>query len=184
MPAFLLVVEGSETVLFNKQPAARLGMHLFCGATIKTASKDVLIGGPTVRMGNILDITSWVEKGFQVVGFVALWGGALTATLTSLAAVGAFVTIGGATWLGLEGVGMLGDMIGEGYGELLQGIVGLGLLGLAPATAPGVAAKIKPKLYWDKKTGLPIYPGNEVYTPLPPPKASLPRKPEPLPETD
>ena len=142
MPGFLPVAEGSGSVSFNNQPAARINMHLYCGAKIRSASKDVSIGGPTLRTGDILDITSLVENGFNVIGALSLAGGGVLAVLTSVAAVGIFSGAVGITWAGWEGFGALGNMIGPGYGDLLQGIFGMSLLCLVPKAGSKAIDKI------------------------------------------
>ncbi|MBX7229993.1 MAG: PAAR domain-containing protein [Burkholderiaceae bacterium] len=144
MPGLLPVAEGSGSVSFNNQPAARINTHLYCGAKIRSASKDVSIGGPTLRTGDILDITSLVENGFNVIGALSLAGGGVLAVLTSVAAVGIFSGAVGITWAGWEGFGALGNMIGPGYGDLLQGIFGMSLLGLVPKAGSKAIDKVTP----------------------------------------
>jgi len=129
------IAEGSATVYINGQPAARLQSKMSCGAHIKTGSPDTFIGGPTVAVAFVLDIEGWLHTGLEALGLAALGGAAILAAMTGLAALGGFVVIGGAMMGGMELLGQLGDRLGPGYRDLLQGVAGMALLGMGPKMA-------------------------------------------------
>jgi uncharacterized Zn-binding protein involved in type VI secretion len=137
LPPFIQIpiAEGAKKVTINSMPAARITMQMTCGAFIKTASDNVFIGGPTARTEFVWDITGWLETGFTWLGMAALGGAAILAVLAGTAAV---VTLAAAVVVGfaaIEGLGMLGDMIGPGYRDLFQGVAGMGLLFAGPKMA-------------------------------------------------
>ncbi|HJO67868.1 MAG TPA: PAAR domain-containing protein [Sphingomonas sanguinis] len=131
----ILVREGSATVLINGQPASRLKSMLTCGAHIKTASPNVIIGGKTICTGLIFDLESWTRTGLQILGIGALVGGGVFAAMAGAAAFGSFAAVGLLGFAGMEGVGMIGDAIGPGYRDLLQGLVGMGMVVAGPKLA-------------------------------------------------
>lgn len=129
------IAEGSKTVLINNKPAARLTSKMGCGAHIKTGSPDVFIGGPTERTGFVWDLEEWVHTGLEVLGLAALVGGGIYAALAGVASLAAFAIITGGTMAGMEGLKQLGDRLGPGYGDLLQGVAGMALLAASPKIA-------------------------------------------------
>lgn len=144
-PGSVIVREGSATVFINGQPASRLKSKLMCGAHIKSASSNVFIGGDTVQTGFVFDLESWTRTGLQILGIGALVGAGVFAAMAGAAAVGAFVGIGALGYAGIEGVGMIGDAIGPGYRDLLQGVVGMGMLVSGPKlTNRAQSARSKP----------------------------------------
>ncbi len=134
-PASVTVREGSATVLMNGQPASRLKSKLACGAHIKTGSHNVLIGGEETSTGFIFDLEAWTKTGLEVLGLGALIGAGAFAAAAGVAAFGAFVGVGALGFAGMEGVGAIGDAIGPGYRDLLQGVVGMGLVVASPKLA-------------------------------------------------
>jgi RHS repeat-associated protein len=123
------IAEGSQTVLINGMPAARVSSKLVCGAVITNGCPTVNIGGPTVRLLPVDDLEE------EMRGF---FGSLLQASLIA-AGVITFL-MGGEAFLGFatmfvgfsavnEGMGMLGDAIGPGWRDILQG--GTGLLAIA-----------------------------------------------------
>jgi len=138
-PALLvpvLVAQGSATVFVNGRPVARLKDQLVCGAHISGGSNNVFIGGGSQGTGRtIYDLEHWTELSFEWLGLAALVGaGALAASV----GVGALAIFGAATLginAGLTGLGKLGDRLGPGYGDLLQGMAELGLLLAGPKFA-------------------------------------------------
>jgi len=143
LPMPVPVAEGSATVLINGMPASRLKSKLMCGAHLKTGSQNVIIGGETARLGFVFDLEAWTKTGLQILGLGALIGGGLFAAAAGLAAFGLFagtVVVVGAAF---EGLGMIGDAIGPGYRDLLQGMAGLGLVAAGPKLArPGRPARL------------------------------------------
>jgi uncharacterized Zn-binding protein involved in type VI secretion len=134
-PGSVIVREGSATVFINSQPASRLKSKLMCGAHIKTASHNVFIGGETVQTGFVFDLEAWTRTGLQILGIGAAVGGAVLAAMAGVATFGAFLGVGALGFAGMEGVGMIGDAIGPGYRDLLQGMVGMGMLVGGPKLA-------------------------------------------------
>ncbi|MBX7228135.1 MAG: hypothetical protein K1X48_00825 [Burkholderiaceae bacterium] len=128
MPGFLPVAEGSKTVRINAKPAGRITDRLICAGKITTASQDVRFGGPTENVAFVWDWTAGLEAGFLGAGLLGVLGGGAAAVQIGVAAVGGFALILGATMLGFEALGALGDSLGEGYRDLLQGAFGMGLL--------------------------------------------------------
>lgn len=133
------VAEGSATVRVNGQPAARVKNRLECAAEITKGSPNVVIGGPTEAALPVAatneDVATQVAQVLVVVGLAGAVG---------LAVVGA-ATVGGALLglgkLGLgmgagyglnEGLGWVGDQLGPGYRDLLQGGFGMGAMLAGP----------------------------------------------------
>jgi uncharacterized Zn-binding protein involved in type VI secretion len=135
------IVEGSATVFINNKHAARISSKMACGAHIKSGSPDTFIGGPTARMGFVLDIESWLHTGLEVLGLTALAGGTVLAAAAGAAALGIFAATSGGIMVGMEALGDLGDRLGPGYRDLLQGVAGMTLLGLSPKMAKTEAAR-------------------------------------------
>jgi uncharacterized Zn-binding protein involved in type VI secretion len=135
MPMPVSVMEGSATVFINGSPAARLKSKLMCGAHIKTGSPNVTIGGETVQMGFVFDLEAWTKTGLEILGLGALLGGALFAAAAGAVALGAFALVMSGGVVIMEGVGRIGDALGPGYRDLLQGIVGMGLVIASPKLA-------------------------------------------------
>ena len=135
LPLPIPVMEGSSNVHINKQPAARLKSKLMCGAHIKTGSPNVVIGGDTVRVGFVFDLEAWFKTGLEVLGIAALVGGGVFAAIAGVAAFGAFAGIGAIGYAAFDGLGRLGDAIGPGYRDLLQGVAGMALVVSGPKLA-------------------------------------------------
>jgi uncharacterized Zn-binding protein involved in type VI secretion len=146
MAAPVPLAEGSSTVLINGMPASRLKSMLVCGAHVKSASPDVVIGGETARMIPVFDLEGWFQTGLEILGLGAMIAGGLFAAAAGFAAaglaggiayvVGYAVTVKG-IGLGFEGLGLLGNALGPGYGDLFQGVAGMGLLLAGPKLARG-----------------------------------------------
>ncbi len=135
------IVEGSATVFINNKHASRISSKMTCGAHIKSGSPDTFIGGPTARMGFVLDIESWLHTGLEVLGLASLAGGAVLAAAAGAAALGIFAATAGGITVGMEALGDLGDRLGPGYRDLFQGVAGMTLLGLSPKMAKTEAAR-------------------------------------------
>jgi uncharacterized Zn-binding protein involved in type VI secretion len=169
MSGAVIVREGSGSVSINGQPASRLKSMLMCGAHIRTASHDVLIGGPTVQTGFIFDLEGWTRSGLQILGIGAAVGAGVFAAMAGAAAFGSFLGIGALGFAGIEGVGMIGDAIGPGYRDLLQGLVGMGMVVSAPKLARMNAS---PAMYeQSRRTGIPA---GKLQSVLEAPKGSRP----------
>jgi RHS repeat-associated protein len=128
------IAEGSATVIVNNMPAARQGDKLVCGADIQLGEPTVLIGGETVRLlevhdleAELTEILTYVAIGAAVAGLLLLGGGYLAGAicgtvLLKALAVGALMF--GANWM----LGQVGDAIGPGWRDTLQGAFGIGSL--------------------------------------------------------
>lgn len=134
-PFPVLIAEGSATVYINGKPAARLHSKLSCGAHIKSGSENTFIGGPTVSVAFVLDIKGWMHTGLEALGLLAASGALVLAAMAGAAALAGFVAIGGVVMGGMVLLGDLGDRLGPGYRNLLQGVAGMALLGIGPKVA-------------------------------------------------
>lgn len=141
-PFPVLIAEGSASVFINGKPAARLHSKMVCGAHIKSGSQNTFIGGPTVSVAFVLDIEGWMHTGLEALGLVALAGAAVLAAMAGVAALAGFVVVGGLVMGGMALLGDLGDRLGPGYSDLLQGVAGMALLGLGAR----MASKPRPKV--------------------------------------
>lgn len=142
-PFPVLIAEGSATVFINGKPAARLHSKMVCGAHIKSGSPNTFIGGPTVSVAFVLDIEGWVHSGLELVGLLAAGAALVMAAMVGLAVLVEFVVIGGLVLGGMTLLGELGDRLGPGYRDLLQGVAGMAMLGLSPKTARLATPKYK-----------------------------------------
>lgn len=140
-PFTVKIAEGSATVFINNRHAARISSKMTCGAHIKSGSPDTFIGGPTARVGFVLDIEGWMHTGLEVLGLAALAGGTILAAAAGAAAFGIFAATSGGLMAGMEALGDLGDRLGPGYRDLFQGVAGMTLLGLSPKMAKTEAAR-------------------------------------------
>lgn len=134
-PFPVLIAEGSATVYINGKPAARLHSKMTCGAHIKSGSENTFIGGPTVSVAFVLDIEGWMHTGLEALGLLAAGGALVLAAMAGAAALAGFVVIGGSVLGGMALLGDLGDRLGPGYRDLLQGVAGMALLGIGPKVA-------------------------------------------------
>lgn len=165
-PFPVLIAEGSATVFINGKPAARLHSKMVCGAHIKSGSPNTFIGGPTVSVAFVLDIEGWMHTGLEALGLLAAGGALVLAAMAGAAALAGAVAIGAAMMGGMALLGELGDRLGPGYRDLLQGVAGMALLGFGPKLA---------KLGQSPTTRKPTYkPGNTEADILAMPKGSRP----------
>lgn len=147
LPMPVLIAQGSGSVYINGKPAARLQSKLVCGAHIKSGSPNVFIGGPTVGVAFVFDLEGWAHTGLEILGMAALAGAAVLAATAGVAAFAMFAGVTGAFFGGMQGLALLGDRLGPGYSDLLQGVAGLAMLGLSPKLAElgkGEPEPIKP----------------------------------------
>ncbi|HKE23023.1 MAG TPA: RHS repeat-associated core domain-containing protein [Bryobacteraceae bacterium] len=127
-----LIATGSSNVYINGMPAARQGDKLVCGADIKQGWSTVRIGGGTVQVLPIHDNEAWlrdilgkVALGALVAGALLLGGGFLCGAICGAAVLEA-VGIGVAFFAGNELLGEIGDALGPGWRDTLQGGFGVG----------------------------------------------------------
>ncbi len=126
------IAEGSSTVQINSWPAARQKDKLVCSANIRQGEPTVIIGGQTVRLLEVNDREAWLTEvltyvavGAAVVGLILLTGGwaagAICGTVVlKTLAVGALMIAAN------YGLGELGDALGPGWRDTLQGGFGVG----------------------------------------------------------
>jgi uncharacterized Zn-binding protein involved in type VI secretion len=164
-PFPVLIAEGSATVFINGKPAARLHSKMVCGAHIKSGSPNTFIGGPTLSVAFVLDIEGWMHTGLETLGLLAAGGALILAGMAGLAVLAEFVLVGGLVLGGMALLGDLGDRLGPGYRDLLQGVAGMALLGLGAKLA-------KPKVTSELETPLPKG-FEEVYAKAPGAKAEI-----------
>jgi uncharacterized Zn-binding protein involved in type VI secretion len=131
-PFAVHIAEGSATVYINGKPAARLNSKMVCGAHIKSGSPDTFIGGPTASIAFVLDIESWMHTGLEALGLAAMGSALVLAAMAGAAMLAIAVVVGATTMAGMALLGDLGDRLGPGGRDLLQGIAGMALLGFAP----------------------------------------------------
>lgn len=129
-PFPVVIAEGSATVYINGKPAARRGSKMMCGAHIKSGSPDTFIGGPTISVIFVLDIQGWMHTGFEALGLLAAGAGLVLAAMAGAAVLASAVIVGAAAMAGMALLGDLGDRLGPGCRDLLQGVAGMALLGL------------------------------------------------------
>jgi len=164
-PFPVLIAEGSATVFINGKPAARLHSKMVCGAHIKSGSPDTFIGGPTVSVAFVLDIEGWMHTGLEALGLLAAGGALVLAAMAGIAVLAEVVVVGGLVLGGMALLGDLGDRLGPGYRDLLQGVAGMALLGLGAKLAQ---PKVKPELETSLPKGF-----EEVYAKAPGAKAEI-----------
>jgi uncharacterized Zn-binding protein involved in type VI secretion len=129
-PFPVVIAEGSATVYINGKPAARLGSKMVCGAHIKSGSPDTFIGGPTISVAFVIDIQGWMHTGFEALGLLAAGAGLVLAAMAGAAVLATAVVVGAAAMAGMALLGDLGDRLGPGCRDLLQGVAGMALLGV------------------------------------------------------
>lgn len=130
------IAEGSQTVLINFLPAARVTSKLVCGAEITQGEQTVLIGGPTERVLDVVDIEETLESGLTYLLYGSLTAAFLLTIPFGGAAVAEFVITFGLFYVGFECLGEVGVLIGPGWSDILQGAFGLGAV-----VAGGVRAR-------------------------------------------
>jgi RHS repeat-associated protein len=137
-----LIATGSSNVFINKMPAARQSDKLVCGADIETGLSSVLVGGGTVQVLPIDDAEAALRDLLgkvalaSLVGVALLLGGGFLAGAICGAAVLEFVAVGVAFFAGNEVLGLIGDQLGPGWRDTLQG--GFGIASTMFAGAKGL----------------------------------------------
>ncbi len=128
LPAFgppAPIAEGSATVLINGMHAARVGSKLVCGAVITDGCSTVIIGGPTVRLLTVDDLEAEMQQFFgNILKASLLAAGLITFLMGGEALLGFAALFGGFTVVN-GALGMLGNAIGPGWSDILQGTFGL-----------------------------------------------------------
>lgn len=115
------IAEGSSTVRINSRLAARVTSRLVCAADITEGSPNVWIGGATEQVLPVIDM----EAILTVIG-----AGVLIVAFGWEAAIVGFVISTGIGWLG-------DNLIGPGWGDILNGALGFLALGLGVARFRG-----------------------------------------------
>jgi RHS repeat-associated protein len=128
------IAEGSSSVIINYLPAARVTSKLVCGAEIIEGIENVYIGGPTARVLPVHDNEETLKTGLEYLGLAAFAGAGL---LAAAAGGVAFLGFAGFTAGGMmmsAGLRMIGDRMGPGWADILEGAAGLLSLGVAGKT--------------------------------------------------
>ncbi|HEY6330929.1 MAG TPA: RHS repeat-associated core domain-containing protein [Blastocatellia bacterium] len=122
-----LIAQGSDSVNINYLPAARVGDKLVCAADIQKGENTVIIGGGTKTVLPIFDLEAIMHNVLVVVGLVsavlglgALAVGVLTGAICVTSALTA-LGVAGLTIVAGQAAHQLGDMIGPGWGDVLEG---------------------------------------------------------------
>jgi uncharacterized Zn-binding protein involved in type VI secretion len=145
-----LLVEGAQTVIVNGLPMGRVGMKLMCGASIKSGSSDVVVGGPSAVLGAIDDNELRAQFALELLGLSALGAGAIVAALAGGAlAVAELAAVAAAMGFGFEKLHEWGESLGPGYGDILAGLAGFGVMAGGTLAARRGAAK-SPKTVVEK----------------------------------
>jgi uncharacterized Zn-binding protein involved in type VI secretion len=118
--ATMMIAEGSKTVIVNDSPVARVASKLVCGAAIASGDDTVIIGGPTVRVLPVLDMEDVLAEIFEWMSLLSVAGLVILAPET-LPVLAGFMALS-------ELLGELGDAIGPGWRDVLQGTLGLAAL--------------------------------------------------------
>jgi uncharacterized Zn-binding protein involved in type VI secretion len=137
------IAEGAETIRINNFLAARVTSKVVCGASIKQGSLTVYYGGPTKRLLAVFDLE---EMMMSVLGFLAKASLIAIAIMTIPLGIGAmatFAAIFGGFMAVNYGLGVLGDKIGPGWKDMLQG--GFGLAAIVGGAKLGSKASDTPQ---------------------------------------
>jgi uncharacterized Zn-binding protein involved in type VI secretion len=165
------IAEGAQTIRINNLLAARVTSKVVCGASIKQGALTVYYGGPTQRVLAVFDLESML---LSVLGFLA------TASLIAVALLSFPLGFAGMFFLGFGGfiavnwgLGFLGDRLGAGWRDILQG--GFGLVAIVGGAKLGARALEgdQPILGEESpiRTGLPAL--DEMYAKAPAAKAEI-----------
>ena len=119
------VAEGSAIVRVNGRPAGRTQDRLECAATITEGSPTVFIGGPAEAVLAVRDHEATWTKAATVVALLAVGGGAVAAALAGTAALVGFTAVGAGGLALNAGLGWVGDRLGPGWRDVLQGGAGV-----------------------------------------------------------
>ena len=128
------IATGAATVLINGLPAARQSDKLQCASKIEKGEPTVLIGGPTVQVLPIHDAEEALRGFLSTVALVSLLaaavllGGGFIAGAICGAVVLEAVATAAVFFVGFEALGELGDKIGPGWRDTLQGGFGIAAL--------------------------------------------------------
>jgi PAAR motif len=120
------IAEGAQTVRINNLLAARVTSKLTCGAEITKGESTVVIGGPTERVLEVDDFEETLQTGLKSLLYGSLVAVFILTIPFGSAAVAELLAVGGLFIGGFEILGAIGDEIGPGWRDILQGAVGLG----------------------------------------------------------
>ena len=128
IPAFgppATIAEGSSTVLINNLPAARVTSKLICGGEIKDGCPTVIIGGETIRVLPVHDLEAEALQFFGTMLKTSLIAAGVLTFFMGGEAILTFAVVFGGFYVANEALGAIGDKIGPGWGNILQGGFGL-----------------------------------------------------------
>lgn len=126
------IAEGAKYILINNQHAARIKMKLVCGAEVKAGEKQVLLGGPTARVLPVAlaDAEEAFRKFLGEMFQASFEFTAVAAIFAGPEAVALFWGMYGVCYLVNDALGKLGDKLGPGWRDTLQGGFGVALTAL------------------------------------------------------
>jgi len=130
------IAEGSSTVFINGMPAARVSSKLECGGEIKDGCSTVIIGGPTIRLLPVHDLEAELQQFFGTMLKVSLFAAGVITLFMGGEAILMFGVMLGGFYVANEALGSLGDMIGPGWRDMLQGGFGLATVAAGAKLGP------------------------------------------------
>lgn len=138
-PAPQILAQGSDSVYFNGQPAARVGDRTVCDGKISAGSSNVFIGGGTETTDDISpEVPEWLENAVLIVGLAS-------AVVLAGPVVVAFGFLGG-LFGAKVGSYVGGELFGEGGdGQKISSFVG-GFIGGGLGAKRGIAFDRKYKI--------------------------------------
>jgi uncharacterized Zn-binding protein involved in type VI secretion len=119
------IAEGSQTIRINNLLAARVTSKLVCGASIKQGALTVYYGGPTQRVLAVFDLESIMMSALGFLAKASLIAMAILTIPLGIGAVAMFAAVFGGFMAVNYGLGVLGDKMGPGWKDILQGGFGL-----------------------------------------------------------
>ena len=132
------IAEGAHTIRINGLLAARVSSKLTCGASIQRGALTVYFGGPTERVLAVFDLESLLLSGLGFVAKASLIAMSLLTIPLGVGAMATFAVVFGGFAAVNYGLGRLGNQIGPGWGDILQG--GFGLAAILGGSVLGAKA--------------------------------------------
>jgi len=145
------VAEGSRTVRVNGRPFARVAARLECAAAITAGSPNVRVGGPTEAVLAVQDTEATATKAATVMMLLGIGAAAPLVAVAGTVALVEFVAVGAAFSAVNAGLGWVGDQLGPGWADVLQGGAGIAALvagprGMRASEQRAIAGRVKANL--------------------------------------
>jgi hypothetical protein len=132
------IAEGAQTIRINGLLAARVSSKLTCGASIQRGALNVYLGGPTKRVLAVSDLESMLLSGLAFTAKASLLAMAVLTIPLGGGAMATFAAVFGGFTAVNYGLGRLGNQIGPGWSDILQG--GFGLTAILGGSVLGAKA--------------------------------------------